>query len=115
MHCTAAQATAHETINVGCMACSITFGVTTATQSDQEHESSLCRLCTEANQVWKDVNDVIFSHLLRYDSQLVALISSAEGTLQAKCEEIWQCIHSLVDTGNIPHRTCLTLALQTLD
>ena len=97
------------------MACSITFGVTTATQSGQEYEASLHRLYTEANQAWKDANDVIFSYLLRYDSQLVAFISSAEGTLQAKCEKIWQCIHSLVDTGNIPHRTCLTLALQTLD
>ena len=115
MHPPAAQAAAHKTINVGCMACSTTFGVATATQKDQEHESSLHRLCAEANQTWKDVNKVIFSHLLRYDSQLVAFISAAEGTLQAKCDEIWRCIHSLTDTANIPHRTCLPLAPQTLD
>ena len=88
MHCTAAQVTAHKTINAGCMAHSAAFVVTTATQSGQECESSLRRLCSEANKAWKDANDVIFSHLLRYDSQLVAFISSAEGTLQAKCEEI---------------------------
>ena len=51
MHCTAAQAAAHETTNMGCMAHSTTFGVATATQTDQEHESSLHRLHAEANQV----------------------------------------------------------------
>ena len=63
----------------------------------------------------KDANKVIFSHMPRYDSQLVAFISTAEGTLQAKCDEIWRHIHSLTDTANISHRTCLPLALQTLD
>ena len=67
MHHTAAQAAAHKTINAGCMAHSTTFGVATATQTDQECESSLCRLHTKANQAWKDANKVIFSHLLRYD------------------------------------------------
>ena len=50
MHCTAAQASAHETINVECMAHSTTFGVATATQTEQEHESCLHRLCADANQ-----------------------------------------------------------------
>ena len=115
MHCTAAQAAASETINVGCMACSTTLGIATATQTDQECESSLCRLHTKGNQAWEDANKVIFSHLLRYDFQLVAFISTAEGTLQAKHDEIWRCVHSLTYTANIPHRTCLTLVLQTLD
>ena len=88
VHCTAAQAAAHETINAGHMARSATFGVATATQTDQEHESTLCRLRIEANQAWRDANEVIFSHLLKYDSQLAAFISAAEGTLQAKCDEI---------------------------
>ena len=115
LHHTAAQAAAHETINGGCIAHSATFGVATATQTDLECESSLCRLHAEANQAWKDANEVIFSHLLRYDSQLVAFISAAEGTLQAKCDEVWRCIHSLTDTATISHRICLPLALQTLD
>ena len=69
----------------------------------------------EANQAWKDANKVIFSNLLKYDSQLVAFISAAEGTLQAKHDEIWTCIHNLTNTANIPHRICLPLALQSLD
>ena len=115
VHCAAAQATAHKTINAGSMAHSATYGIATATQTDEEQESSMCRLCFEANQAWKDANEVIFSHLLKYDTQLVAFISAAQGTLQAKCDEIWRCVHSLADTTNIPHRICLPLALQTLD
>ena len=114
MHRMAAQAAAHETINVGCMTHSTAFGVATVTQTDQERESSLCRLFAEANQAWKDANEVVFSHLLKYDSQLAALITAAEGTLQTKHDEIWRCVHSLADTANIPHRICLPLALQTL-
>ena len=88
VHCATTQATAHETINAGDVAHSTTFGVATATQTDKGHESSMCRLCTEANQAWKDTNEVIFSHLLKYDTQLAAFISATEGTLQAKRDEI---------------------------
>ena len=115
MHHAAAQAAAHETINVGCMARSTAFGVATATQTDQECESSLRRLYIKSNQAWRDTNEVTFSHLLKYDSQLTAFISTAEGTLKAKRDESWRCVHSLADTANLPHRTCLPLALQTLD
>ena len=45
VHHVTAQAAAHETINMGCIAHSATFGVATATQTDKVHESSLCRLC----------------------------------------------------------------------
>ena len=38
VHCPAAQATAHETNNVGCMAHSATFVVATATQTDKKCE-----------------------------------------------------------------------------
>ena len=50
VHHATAPATAHEIINVGCMAHSTTFGISTATQTDKEHKSSMCRLCAEANQ-----------------------------------------------------------------
>ena len=115
MHHAAAKAAAHETINTGCMAHSATFGIAIATQTDEEWDSSMCRLCIEANQAWKDATEVIFSHLLKYDTQMAAFISATEGTLQAKCDEIWRHVHSLMDTAKIPHRICLPLALQTLD
>ena len=69
VHHATAQAAAHKTINVGCMACSAAFGIATATQTDEEHESYMCRFHTEANQAWKDASEVVFSHLLKYDTQ----------------------------------------------
>ena len=115
VHHATAQAAAHETINMGCMARSTAFGVATATQTDEKDESSMHRLHAKANQAWKETNEVIFSHLLKYDTQLAAFISTTESTFQAKRVEIWRCIHNLADTANIPHRICLPLALQTLD
>ena len=49
MHCTVVQAMAHETINVGCMACNAGFTVT-ANQPDRDHEKFLHQFCTEADQ-----------------------------------------------------------------
>ena len=115
VHCAAAQATAHETINAGCMAHNTAFSAVTANQLDGDHEKFLCQFHAEANQAWKDMNDVIFSHQLKYDSQLVVFISTAEGTLQAKRDKIWSHVHSLVDMASLPHEACLTLALQILD
>ena len=97
VHCAMIQATAHETINAGHMAHNAAFSTDTANQMDKDCKKSLCQLHTEADQAWKDTNDVIFSHQLRYDSQLVAFISTAEGTLQAKWDENWRCVHSLAD------------------
>ena len=106
MHCTVAWAKAHE---------SVLYRVAMTIQNVEEWESTLHGLCAKANKAWKDANDVIFSHLLRYDYQLVGFITSAEGTLQDKCEEIWRCIHSLAETTNISPQTSLALALQILD
>ena len=115
MHCTTAQAMAHETVLLGYVVHSATYGVATTIQNAKEWESTLHGLCAEANNVWKDSNDVIFSHLLRYNSQLVGFITSVEDTLCDKCEEIWRCIHSLAETANISPQTSLALALQTLN
>ena len=88
MHCAAAQATAHETINARCMTHNAAFSAITANQPDGDREEFLCQFFTEADQTWKDTNDVIFSHQLNYDAQLVAFITTAEGTLMAKWDKI---------------------------
>ena len=115
VHCAMVQATAHETINAGHMAHNAAFSTDTANQMDKDCKKSLCQLHAGADQAWKDTNDVIFSHQLRYDSKLVAFISTAEGTLQAKWDENWRCVHNLADAASLPHEACLTLALQILD
>ena len=109
-----AQATTHETVLSGCQACSTAYGVATATQQAEQRESTLQGLCKEANKAWKDDNDIIFSHLLKYDSELANFLNSAEDTLRNKRDEIWRCVHSLTKTTNCSPQTGLSLALQIL-
>ena len=93
------------------MAHSAAFITITATQMDWECQLSMCQFHAEADQAWKDTNNIIFSHQLRYDSQLATLISTAEVTLQAKWDEIWRHIHDLMDMAGLSQDACLTLAL----
>ena len=109
VHHTMAQATAHKTINAGHMAHNAAFSAIAANQPDGDCEKFLHQFCTE------DMNDIIFSHQLKYDAQLVAFITTAEGTLQAKWDEIWSYIHSIAEVAGLPNKACLTLALQILD
>ena len=115
VHRAMAQATAHKTINVGCMAHNAAFSAIAANQPDGDHKKFLHQSHVEADQVWKDTNDVIFSHQLKYDAQLAAFITTAKGTLQAKQDKIWSHIHSIIEVASLPNKACLTLALQILD
>ena len=115
MHCATAQATVHETINAGCMAHNATFSIIAAIQPNGDCEKFLHQFCTEADQVWKDMNNIIFSHQLKYDAQLVAFITTAEVTLQAKWDKIWSHVHSIAEVAGLHNKASLTLALQILD
>ena len=110
-HHTAAQATAHEIVLSGCQAHSTAYGVAASTQQAEPWELTLHRLCEEANKAWKGANDVIFSHLLKYDSELANFLNSAEEALRNKCDEIWGCVQSLVEATNCSPQTGLSLAL----
>ena len=110
----AAQATTHESILSGHQAHSTAYGVAAATQQAEQQELTPCRLHEEAIKAWKDANDIIFSHLLKYDSELVNFLNSAEDTLKNKCDEIWGYIQSLVEAMNCSPQTGLSMALQTL-
>ena len=112
VHHTMAQATAHETINARYMAHNASFSTVTANQPDADCKEFLCQFCVGANQAWKDMNDIIFSHQLKYGAQLVAFITTAEGTIQAKWDEIWSCIHSITEAAGLPNKACLSLALK---
>ena len=65
LHHAMAQATAYETVLSRCLIHSTVYAAATTTQQAKEQESTLRRLCDKTNKVWKDVNDVIFSHLLK--------------------------------------------------
>ena len=77
-HHVAAQATTHEIILSGHQAHSTAYGVAAATQQAEQQELTLCRLHEEAIKAWKDANDIIFSHLLKYDSELEAMNCSPQ-------------------------------------
>ena len=109
------HATAHETMLSGHVAHSTTCGVATTIQKAEEQESTLHGLHEEANKAWKDTSDIIFSHLLKYDSELATFLTSAEDTLRNKCEEIWRHVHNLAETANFSPQAGLSLALQVLN
>ena len=109
-----AQATAHEIVFSRCQTHSASYGVAAATQQAEHWELTLHGLPKEAKKVWKDANDVIFSHLLKYDSELANFLNSAEDTLKNKCNEIWGHVQILVESMNCSFQTGLSLALQTL-
>ena len=81
-HCMATQATTHEIVLSRCQARSTAYGVAAATQQTEQQKLTLYRLCKEANKAWKDANDIIFSHLLKYNSELANFLNSAEDTLK---------------------------------
>ena len=113
MHCAVDQATAHETINAGWTDWNAVYSILLDDQThDKKHEETLQQLCTEADQAWKDTNDLVFNHQLHYDGQLMAFISNAERTLQEKEEEVWGHIHRLADMAGISHDLCPDLTLQ---
>ena len=113
-HHTVAQATAHEMVLSRYLIHSASYAVATTTQQAKEWESTLHRLCDEANKAWKDVNDIIFSHLLKYDFELANFLNSAEDALRNKCDEIWRHVYSLAEAANCSPWTGLILVLQTL-
>ena len=114
-HRTTAQATTHEMVLSERLAHSTAYAVATTTQQAEEWESTLRGLCDEANKVWKDASDIIFSHLLKYDFELATFLNSTEDTLKNKHDEIWRCIYSLAEATNCYPQASLSLVLQTLN
>ena len=104
----AAQATDHEIVLSGHQAHSAAYGVATATQQAEQWESTLHGLRKEANKAWKDANDVIFSHLLKYDSELATFLDSTEDTLKpCGSNELFPPDRFVIGAGNF------TLAAQS--
>ena len=116
MHHAMAQATAHETINRGHMDRDVAYNVLmSANAPDKKCDKTLHKLHREADQDWKDTNNVVYKHQLKYDLQLAGFIMSAKGMLQAKQDKVWEHIQNLVNMGGMPKDTCLCLTLQVLE
>ena len=113
-HHMAAQATVHEIVLSRHQTHSAAYGVVTATQHVEQWKSTLPGLCEEPTRHGRMPNDIIFSHLLKYDSELATFLDSTEDTLKNKCYEIWGHVQSLVEAINCSPQTSLSLALEIL-
>ena len=68
-------------------------------------------LTAEANQAWKDTNDILLSHQLKYDAKLAEFITEIERILQAKCMEIWDHVTGIAGTAHLSPEAGLHLNL----
>ena len=75
------------------------------------HERIWWCLTAEADQAWKDTNDVLLSHQLRYDAELMEFIAETERILWVKCMEIWGHVTYIAKTAHLSPEAglCLTL------
>ena len=69
------------------------------------------QLTVEADQAWKDTNNVLLSHQLRYNAELTEFITETERTLQAKCMEIWGHVTCIAETTHLSPEAGLHLTL----
>ena len=109
-----AQATAYETINAGHMAHEVA-GIRNMLNPDVGgHERIWWQLITEADQAWKDTNNVLLSHQLRCDTELMEFITETERTIWAKCTDIWAHITCIAKTAHLSLEVGLCVALHIL-
>ena len=93
------------------MACEVA-GIHNVLNPDvDKHKRIQHQLTTEADQAWKDTNDVLLSHQLRYDAELADFITETEKTLWVKCTDIWGRITCIAKTAHLSLETGLYLTL----
>ena len=80
-----------------------------------EIDTTLQRLQVEANQSWQDTNNLLLSHLLKYDQLLTDYLADMGTTIQAKREEVWECTWTVVDAIAMSLQAHLSLALDMLE
>ena len=65
IHQATAQATTHEIINAGCTAQSeANMHLPRGNDREPKHQETLQQLLVEVDKVWKDTNDIVYSHQL---------------------------------------------------
>ena len=79
------------------------------------HERIQWWLTTEADQAWKDTNNVLFSHQLKYGAKLTEFITEIERILQDKCTEIWDHITFIAEAAHLSPEAGLHLALHIVE
>ena len=75
MHCNSIQDTVHETLTLRCSA------IMWDRVPEYEHEATTCCLCSEANDAWKEMHEVMYNHQLQYDRWLATFLTEAKMAL----------------------------------
>ena len=115
IHHNSIQGTAHETLTMGCSAWEATyFAIIQDRVPDDKHEATTRHLCSVADVAWKEMHEVMYNHQLHYDGQLATFLMDAEMALNNMHGEVWDTIHTLVESESITYDACLGLALQVL-
>ena len=79
------------------------------------HERIQWQLTAEADQAWKDTNDVLFSHQLKYDAELTEFITEIERILQGKCTEIWDHFTCITEAAHLSPEAGLHLTIHIVE
>ena len=79
-----------------------------------ERERTFDGLREAGQKVWKEANDLMLTHLLQYNVELTAFVSSAEDALNVKQEQVWECVHSILGATSSTPMACLSVMLQVL-
>ena len=89
-------------------------GIQNVLNSDVDGCKRIWRWLTmEADQAWKDTNNILFSHQLKYDAELAEFITEIERILQGKCMEIWD--HITCIAAHLSPEAGLCLALHMVE
>ena len=116
MHHNSIQGMVHETLTLGHSAREAAyFAIIWDRVPDDEHETTTCRLHSEADATWEEMHEVMYNHQLQYDRQLATFLADTKMALSDMRGEVWDAIHALVENEGIKFDACLGLTLQVLN
>ena len=116
MHHNSIQGTAHKTLMLRHSAWEAAYSAILQDRvSEDECETTTCRLCSEANATWKEMHEVMYNHQLQYDQQLATFLTEAEMALSDMRGEVWATVYALAENEGIMFDACLGIMLQVLN
>ena len=110
------QGMEHETLTLGCSAWEAAYSAILWDRvSEDDHEATTCRLCSEADAAWKEMHEVMYNHQLQYDQRLATFPMEAEMAMSDMQGEVWAAVCTLPENDGIMFNACLGIMLQVLN
>ena len=112
IHRNSVQGTAHETLTLGCSTWEAIYAAILWDDIiEVECKATTCSLCSEADDAWKKMHEVMYNHQLEYDQWLSDFLKEVEMTLVNMRDQIWTAIHALAESKGMTFEDCLSLVL----